>query len=355
MSTHPGGITLLISTPGWRGSGVMFANIARGLIAAGERVQVIAGHGDVMAGFAAHGIDATLVPTGDTGRREVGAVRQLLDAHRTRVVLADSPRDVRIARYASVLRRRRILWRYNLHSRRLATDFLQRWLFGGLDQIVHQSEYSRRRLREDSPWLGGVADCVIPNGVDIEAMPLAPERGVEFRRRYSIGPGDVLVVTPTSDTPEKQVHVARAAVERLARSRPVTWLVADPGVLPGASGLRVIAAGRLPAAGLHDALRAADIVLLPSPVELFGNVTAEAMALGAVVVAADAGATPEIVGDAGALFETGNDAAAAAAMTELLDDEQRRTVIRAEARARVSGEFQLEVMIERFVALLRRG
>jgi glycosyltransferase involved in cell wall biosynthesis len=355
LSTQRGGITLLITTPGWRGSGGMFARIAHGLAEAGLTVQVIAGHRDVVAGFATHGIDATLVLTGDTGRREVAAVRQLLDAHQTRVILADSPRDVRIARYASVLRRRRIIWRYNLHSRRLATDFLQRWLFGGLDHIVHQSEYSRHRLGADSPWLSHIPDSVIPNGIASDALPLAPERGAEFRRRYAIGAGDVLVVTPTSDSPEKQVPVARAAVERLALSRPVTWLVADAGVLPGARGLRVIAAGRLAASDVHDALRAADVVLLPSPVELFGNVTAEAMALGAVVVAADSGATSELVGDAGALFAPGDAAAAADAMTQLLADAGRRAAISALARERIVREYALDSMLARYVALLRQG
>lgn len=349
-------VTLMLTTPGWRGSGAAFTSIARGLLRAGHQVQIITGHFEVAERVEAAGLEVQLVPAGNTGRREVAAVRQLLSRHRTGVVIADSPRDVRIARYASALRRRTIIWRYNLHSRRLATDVLQRWLFGGLSTIVQQSEYGRVKLATESPWLAGIATVVIPNGFDIEALPPSPERGAAFRRQYGIHANETLIVTPTAAQVEKQVQVARDAVARLAQHRPVTWLVADAAELETAPGvgMRVIAPTRMRQEVLHDAIRAADVVLLPSPVELFGNVTAEAMALGAAIVAADGGATPEVVGDGGVLFAAGDAAAAARTVAELLDDHPRRNALGAAARRRISEHYSLVAMEERYDRLVRR-
>lgn len=347
-------VTLMLTTPGWRGSGRMFAGIAAGLGRSGHSVQLIVGHPDVAAQLEAMGVTVQLVPTGDTGRREVALVRRLLDSHRTAVIIADSPRDVRIARYASLLRGRSIIWRYNLHSRKLATDPLQRWLFGGLDKLVHLSRYGRDKLVSDSPWLARIPSAVIPNGVDIDSLPESPGRGSATRARMGLTDDDLLVVTPTPDIAEKRVDVARAAVEMVASRRRITWLVTDSVAPSDNPDLDVVAVGRLKPEQLHDVIRAADVVLLPSPVELFGNVTAESMALGRAVVAAASGATPELVADAGELFPPGDAEAAARLMTGLLDDPARRDRLGQAARARVAAEYPMSRMIDGYDALVRR-
>ena len=91
----------MLTTPGWRGSGTSFAKIASGLVERGHLVRCIAGDAEVSERFAAAGLLVDLVPTGDTGRREVSAVRRHFARHGADVVLCDAPRDVRIARYAS--------------------------------------------------------------------------------------------------------------------------------------------------------------------------------------------------------------------------------------------------------------
>ena len=77
MSTASRRVTLMLTTPGWRGSGVSFIKIASGLMASGHGVRCIAGDEDVASRLATAGLKVDLVPTGDTGRREVGAVRRL--------------------------------------------------------------------------------------------------------------------------------------------------------------------------------------------------------------------------------------------------------------------------------------
>lgn len=351
--SSPRRVTLMLTSPGWRGSGTSFVKIAGGLAGRSHQIRCIAGDVEVGQRLEAAGLAMDLVPTGDTGRREVAAVRDLFRLHDPEVVLCDSPRDVRIARYASWPRRRAIVWRYNLHGRRLATDVLQRWLFGGVRHIAHLSAYGSGRLARDSPWLAGRPTSVIPNGFDLDTLQPDPLRAVAFRDAHGITAGATLIVTPTASLTEKAVPVARAAVELLSASRDLTWALADVAPPSRTDRLRILGLGRLPQEALHDAMRAADLVLLPAPGELFGNVTAEAMALGAVVVGADSGATPEVIGDAGALFRAGDSADAAAVMDQLLADPSRCAQLRAVARRRIANVYPLERMQAGFDALVR--
>src|SRR5690606_34248221 len=124
----------------------------------------------------------------------------------------------------------------------------------------------------------------IYNGIDVATLLPSPERGRAFRTRHGIAAHDALIVTPTSAQPEKAVPVAQGAVTRLGAARPITWLIADADPSLAAPGVRTLTPGRMSPEELHDALRAADVVLLPGAHELFGNATAEAMALECCVV-----------------------------------------------------------------------
>lgn len=345
-------VTLMLTTPGWRGSGISFLKIAAGLAHRGHEVRFIAGDAHVAGQLVAAGLPVDLVPTGDTGRREVGAVRQLFAAHAPDVVICDAPRDVRIARYASFPSRRAIVWRYNLHGRRLATDVLQRWLFGGVSHIVHQSRYSAARLQVDSPWLQRRPTSCIANGFDLDRIRPDAQRSEAFRAQHAVR--TTLVITPTGAAPEKAVAVAYEAVRRLAALQPVTWAVAADVPPHDDSSLRVLALGSMPTAALHEMVSAADLVLLPAPGELFNNVAAESMALGALVVGANSGATPEVVGDAGVLFRADDPADAVLVMQQLLGDPSRRAVLRVAARQRIAEHYPLEKMQDGFERLVRQ-
>jgi len=67
---------------------------------------------------------------------------------------------------------------------------------------------------------------------------------------------------------------------------------------------------------------AADIFVMPSPRESFGLVCLEAMAYGLPVIAANGGAAPEVVGDAGLLFEPKNSEDLANKIIELINNKK---------------------------------
>jgi glycosyltransferase involved in cell wall biosynthesis len=81
-----------------------------------------------------------------------------------------------------------------------------------------------------------------------------------------------------------------------------------------------------------DLLAAADVFALPSVGEAYGIAVAEALAAGVPVIATDAGAMPEIVGDAGVIVPPSDEFAFTAAVRDLVHDSVRRDELAARAR-----------------------
>ncbi|HET6877984.1 MAG TPA: glycosyltransferase family 4 protein [Jatrophihabitans sp.] len=175
--------------------------------------------------------------------------------------------------------------------------------------------------------LGGDA-VVIPNGVAVarfaDAAPLPgyprPEPGaatVGFIGRY--------------DEPRKGMDVLIAALERLVPRRPgLRLLVAGRGdaedfadQLPRPLRAHVQLLGQVSDADKARMLRSVDVYCAPNTGgESFGVILLEAMAARTPVVASDLEAFRRVLGggQAGRLFPTGDPAALAAALDDVLDD-----------------------------------
>src|SRR5207244_10698868 len=93
------------------------------------------------------------------------------------------------------------------------------------------------------------------------------------------------------------------------------------GAAPSLDGPGVVAPGRVDEATLDALYRGAAALAVPARSEGFGLPALEAMARGCPVVASDAGALPEVVGDAGLLVPPGDADALAGALGRLLDDD----------------------------------
>ena len=104
--------------------------------------------------------------------------------------------------------------------------------------------------------------------------------------------------------------------------------------------------GHVPHDQLPGLYRAATGLIFPSLYEGFGLPPVEAMACGCPVAAADAGSLPEIVGDAGLLFDPRDTEAMAAAMRALWDGEADRERLSRAGRER-SLRFSWRVAAER--------
>ena len=102
-----------------------------------------------------------------------------------------------------------------------------------------------------------------------------------------------------------------------------------------------------------DLLAGASVLAYPSLDEGFGHPPLEAMAAGVPVVAARAGALPEVSGDAALLVDPTDQDALSDALSRVLDDEDLRAKLIARGHTRV-GDFSWSRCVDELVALYRR-
>jgi glycosyltransferase involved in cell wall biosynthesis len=133
---------------------------------------------------------------------------------------------------------------------------------------------------------------------------------------------------------------------------------ADPGVYRNASdpsGEAVVALGRVTDAELRALYEAALCLVFPSRYEGFGLPPLEAMVCGCPVLAAAAGAVPEVCGDAALWFDAaGGQPRPAEALRRLLREPGLASELRRRGLAR-SAKFSWRAAAERLLALLPIG
>jgi glycosyltransferase involved in cell wall biosynthesis len=356
-------VALLTSANGWRGSGSSYAKLARGLGERGHTTRVVTAAPRLTSRLAAMELPVTEIPGRNTGPREVWALLRVLRDMEADAVLVDTPRDVRLAAYATLLHPARIVYRYNLNYRRARNDLMDRAYLRRVAACVYQSRYIQEDAVAQAPWMAWIRGFRIPNGYDLERYAPAPEAGRAFRERHGIRSDARVVLSTAKLTRHKGHDVAITALGHLYHAgTPLVYLVCGDGGLETelrnlayAVGLPAIFTGLLEPAEIVAALAAADVVVHPSLNEIFPNAVGEAMACGRAVVAADAGGTAELLGregDTGVLVPPGDPDALAGAVQALLADRERRERMGAAARSRIEAEFPLDRMIDRYEAAL---
>lgn len=354
-------IALLTSANGWRGSGSSYAKIARGLGERGHVAHLVTASQRLTPRLQKMGLPVTEIPGRNTGPREAWALLRVLRAVRADAVIVDTPRDVRLAAWATLVRQASIVYRYNLNYRRPRNDLMDRAYLRRVSACVYQSRWIRDEAAQ-APWLQRIPHFIIPNGYDLERYAPRPEEGRAFRERYGIAPEARVILTSAKLTHNKGHEIAIAALGRLhGAGIPLLYLICGDGgreaelrTLARSAQLPAVFTGLLESDELIAALAAADVVVHPSLNEIFPNAVGEAMACGRPVIAADAGGTAELVGGngAGVLVPPGDVSALAHAVRELLDDPERRRRLGEAARLRIQTEFPLARMIERYEAAL---
>jgi glycosyltransferase involved in cell wall biosynthesis len=165
--------------------------------------------------------------------------------------------------------------------------------------------------------------AVVPGGVD-------PEK---FHPRHPapIGFPSVYILFVGSIQPRKNLSALYAAWDPVSKQFPDAWLlvagVEDPHYrhtsLTG-EGDRVRYLGYVPDAELPALYAGATVFAIPSLDEGFGLTVLEAMACGTPVLAARVGALPEVVGEAGLLFDHDCPGELAGMLAECLGDAELR-------------------------------
>jgi glycosyltransferase involved in cell wall biosynthesis len=350
-------LVLLTSANGWRGSGVSYAKIARGLLDRGHEVLLVTAVPRLTDRLARLALPVVEIPGRDTGAREVRALLGVLRRLRAQAVVVDTPRDVRLAAYATLIQRSRVVYRYNLNYRRPRTDFMDRVYLTRVAALVYQSRWIRTEALSHAPWLANKPAYRVPNGYDTRRYGPRPDAGAAFRAAHGIAPDTFVVLTLAKLARHKGQEVAIAALDRLRRSGArVLYVVCGDGVreaelraFAGSLKLPTVFTGLLDTEEVIAALAAADLVVHPSLREIFPNAVGEAMACACPIVAVDGGGTAELVGkdgSAGLLVPPGDPDAMALAIGSLIDDPARRAEMGHAARRRIESEFPLDRMVD---------
>ena len=202
--------------------------------------------------------------------------------------------------------------------RRLAYDRAAR----AADAVVVTSEFVRSRA-VDALGLDPTRIHVAPHAIDHTVFRPGPEEP------------EPIVLYPARPWPHKNHARLFEAFAMLRETRPQLRLILTGGGLerlePLPDGVENL--GVVPAAQLASLYRRAACLVYPSLYEGFGIPPLEAMACGCPVAASNAGAIPEVCGDAAVLFDPSDVEAMSAAM---VDAHNRREELRGRGFARAA-------------------
>jgi len=220
--------------------------------------------------------------------------------------------------------------------------------------IVAPSSWTAAMARR-SALFGRFPITVIPNGLDVQVF--APTPKAAAREALGLPAEAPMVMFVAADVRNRRKGFAQLleALDGLSATIPDVLLVSvghgQPQVAGGASHRHL---------GYIDDDRqralvyaAADLFIIPSLQESFGQTVIEAMACGTPVVGFAAGGIPDMVRHdrTGLLAPVGDTAALREAISALLADEPRRLRLGAEARQVALAEYASEVQVRQYLAL----
>ena len=219
------------------------------------------------------------------------------------------------------------------------------------DKVIANYEAAAAVLREEHVPADRVA--VIPNGIDLEARPIAgrrrPLRTITTVANLRRGKGhDVLL------------HAASALLHR--HPDLVFQFVGDGPLRPSLEALAATLgiSDRVRFLGHRDdvaaILQTSDLFAFPSLMEAFPNGVMEAMAAGLPVVATRAGGIPELIADGhtGLLVPPGDAQAMCGAIGRLLDSPADADALAAAARRHIEQHYSFDWMVSAFELLWLR-
>lgn len=173
--------------------------------------------------------------------------------------------------------------------------------------------------------------------------------GLEIRKKYIKNKKQFLVLTVCRLDPRKDVETIIRTADLLERKHPGIFKFVIVGGGVEENKLKNIIARRKLERTVHmvgqisntsDLLpkyyASADVFALPSLYEGFGWVFSEAMSTGLPVIGADNSVIPEVIGDVGALFPSGNEKALAAVIYDLYKNPSLRKTMSKKSLAKSS-------------------
>jgi glycosyltransferase involved in cell wall biosynthesis len=225
--------------------------------------------------------------------------------------------------------------------------------------LIAASNWMQSRINE-SPLLSKFTCHKIPFGIDLSAF--SPRPRAAYRDKLGI-PRENHVIAfrglSAQKSPEtyafKGMYWLKEALKLYQPTAQTTLLIFEDGSEFEALSdkYQIINLDWVAQAELIDALRTADIFLMPSIQEAFGVMAVEAMACGVPVIVFNDTALPEVIqAPEGGLSVPARDSSALAkAMQVFLDDPERRNAVSLSARALCEREYSFDLYLSRHLSL----
>ena len=238
-----------------------------------------------------------------------------------------------------------------------------RWFYTRVaDHIVVNSRATLDTTLRSAPWLDANRVSVLYKGIDLRDYESPDPQW--WRKRLDPARDRVVVGYAGQLIGRKRI----GAVMRMLVSPELVdapWRLALAGTGPDAENLKTLAhelhlGDRVDFCGfvedIPNWMAAVDVFVLPSFIEGFGYVLAEAAAAGKPCVAYRASSVPEVVaeGETALLAEKGNDLEFAAHLRRLVGDAPLRERMGAAARRDAFARHGIEKMIDRAEEILER-
>lgn len=220
-------------------------------------------------------------------------------------------------------------------------------------QVVVCSNWMARQARASS-LLGKFPIHVIPLGLDTELFSPRDKSAARNILNIPFGARVLMFAADSVTNRRKGFSLLLDALSGLPEADDVIVVAVGGDSPPVVPGVKVIHLGhvgddRLLAA----AYSAADLFVIPSLQEAFGQTALEAMACGTPVVGFNVGGIPDIVrdGQTGVLVPPGDAGALRSAIVRVLQDAPARAAMGRASRERVVQQFTLGAMTNAYVSL----
>lgn len=229
---------------------------------------------------------------------------------------------------------------------------------------VFVSDWLRGRV-EGRGWVGGSDHHTVHLGFDPETFHISAETEVDPKVRRLVDASEDLLLSVSTVNPHKNFEVLFQAIAELIHDAGLPLELAVAGRCPhdayfeklqdvlGSLALteHVHFLGQVPHAQISHLYRSADVFVHPSRIESFGHPFLEAMASDLPIVASRSTAIPEIVGDAGLLFDPDDVHGLAGLLYTALRNESARQALIESGRHRLE-EFSWERAARRMLELI---
>ena len=353
-------VVLYSSSDCWRGAGISFVAIARGLEAAGFLPHVVATCDEVISEFEQAGVLVT--PMRDVGR-ESAQLRRVLREAGAAAVLVDRAHDLRVGTLAVLGTGVRLLHRFNHFGKAAPSDALTRIAYRtALSGQVFLSWSARSRVLEKTAFMRRVPATTIHEGIDPGFFRPSMRSAVEFRRNRRLG-DEPFILAVGALSPEKRYPFLFDALRLMGPEAPLLIICGegrDDEALrsrAAALGLRVRFEGRIAQSALVGAYNACTALVHPGAVETFGLAVLEAMACARPVIASAGGALPEVIGSGnrcGTLIPSTSAWDFAGAIRRTLANADERAAMGSRARERARRNFSVGAMERGYAAFVSR-